>query len=708
MSEQLSPGSKRWQQLAQVFFLLLLSATPLCSWAKDEDLIPKIPIPVLHSYKPSEGPIFESWATERGLSRREIPQPENFATGSGAPLTWKPIPDQPQESPANARTTLRTRLRNHKKENAPPGRWMHSVVVYEAQIFTFGGVVNAQTLLNDVWGYDYSQEAWHELEPPSNPLLHHPLNSETEMDRLRRKEHFHPPGSPPQPTFRLTPANARSKVSSFRRQNLAKLHGDEMQVVSVPSVVVQPPLAVEPIALGARHAHFDLGAKSFLQVDQEPQVQGDARELPYLRTPLEEAEHRDHSARNRDDGELKMGKHFGLNGDGKLHGLSFLEVQEHVMAHAAGTLKAPRDDPLLSEFLAATANSLWTYHLGARIWSEIVPATNKLAPLGRWLHTAVVPTSETSTSPAMYVFGGVSQQLKLLNDVWKLDLKSYVWTDVTPTCTSPTMCPEAREGHAATVTSYNSFDISGGMTSAYTPLDDIWTFSTSTKRWTQKAGSVNDKTTPTSCSNRHPCIPEARWMHTMTAIPCNYDKNSLSSCPLSTKVGTVIYGGCSAEFAPLDDVWLHTSSLGWFPVSPIPSMKRGRPTGMPKPHPPVGTVDPFYDYIVAPARWLHTAAVVPTSNRKYVMLVHGGAANNVVLDDVWIFPASDCLAALQKISKATRSNPDEYQPDQLLGNCSWIEDVPVGKFPIAREGHAAVVISHPKVCTLTPATGSAA
>ena len=65
---------------------------------------------------------------------------------------------------------------------------MHSVVVYEAQIFTFGGVVNAQTLLNDVWGYDYSQEAWHELEPPSNPLLHHPLNSETEMDRLRRKE----------------------------------------------------------------------------------------------------------------------------------------------------------------------------------------------------------------------------------------------------------------------------------------------------------------------------------------------------------------------------------------------------------------------------------------------------------------------------------------------------------------------------------------
>ena len=189
---------------------------------------------------------------------------------------------------------------------------------------------------------------------------------------------------------------------------------------------------------------------------------------------------------------------------------------------------------------------------------------------------------------------------------------------------------------------------------------------------------MNGKTTKYSCKNRQPCIPEARWMHTMTAIPCNHESNSLSSCPFGVKVvcsstsfldmsrtkqhylpvppfcvfvyvqGTIIYGGCSAQFTPLDDVWLYTSSTGWFPVSPIPSMPRAKPMGgIPKKHAPVGTSDPFFDYISAPARWLHTSTVVPTSNRKYVMLVHGGAANNVVYDDVWIFPASDCLAALK-------------------------------------------------------------
>ncbi len=92
------------------------------------------------------------------------------------------------------------------------GRWLHSMVVHEAQLFVFGGVVNAQTLLNDVWSYDYAQEAWHELESPSNPLLHHPFNSEVERDRLRRRGHYHPPGTPPEPDFHATPAHSMVRL----------------------------------------------------------------------------------------------------------------------------------------------------------------------------------------------------------------------------------------------------------------------------------------------------------------------------------------------------------------------------------------------------------------------------------------------------------------------------------------------------------------
>ena len=61
----------------------------------------------------------------------------------------------------------------------------------------------------------------------------------------------------------------------------------------------------------------------------------------------------------------------------------------------------------------------------------------------------------------------------------------------------------------------------------------------------------------------------------------------------------------------------------------------------------------------------------------------------------------------RKVSASTRSNQDEYQPDLLLGNCTWIEDVPVGKFPIAREGHAAVVVAHPKVSSMSSQSKSA-
>jgi len=251
--------------------------------------IPSIPIPIQHSYKPQDGPVFESWATERGLSHRDVPQPENLAGPGATSFSWKPIPDEPEPPTQNFRTTLRTRLRNHKKENAPPGecprkrlcaaghacclltryasscstlgRWMHSLVVHDAQIYTFGGVINAQTLLNDVWGYDYAQEAWHELESPSNPLLHHPMNSEAESDVLKRKHHFHPPGSPPEPSFRHTPANAIAKSSAFRRQNFDRMEGDEMQVISVPSLVVQPPLGVQPVSLSNKYAHFDSGTQ---------------------------------------------------------------------------------------------------------------------------------------------------------------------------------------------------------------------------------------------------------------------------------------------------------------------------------------------------------------------------------------------------------------------------------------------------------------
>jgi hypothetical protein len=89
--------------------------------AGEAGALPEIPIPVQHTYRPMEGPVFESWSTERGLSRRNVPQPESFAAPNEATFSWNPLPDGPPDPTQNHRTSLRYRLRNFKKENAPPG-----------------------------------------------------------------------------------------------------------------------------------------------------------------------------------------------------------------------------------------------------------------------------------------------------------------------------------------------------------------------------------------------------------------------------------------------------------------------------------------------------------------------------------------------------------------------------------------------------------
>merc|ERR1711925_2763 len=85
----------------------------------------------------------------------------------------------------------------------------------------------------------------------------------------------------------------------------------------------------------------------------------------------------------------------------------------------------------------------------------------------------------------------------------------------------------------------------------------------------------------------------------------------------------VIYGGCSENFAPLDDVWVFnptTSGDVWREIMPTSY----RP----------------------PARWLHSSSVIATSVpmgqdarsvKSQGLMIYGGAANNAPMDDLWVF-----------------------------------------------------------------------
>ena len=60
----------------------------------------------------------------------------------------------------------------------------------------------------------------------------------------------------------------------------------------------------------------------------------------------------------------------------------------------------------------------------------------------------------------------------------------------------------------------------------------------------------------------------------------------------------------------------------------------------------------------------------------WVMMVQGGAANNVLMDDLWTFTVGN-------------------DKDEATQEYVWIEMYPVGNVPMAREGHASVSILNP-------------
>ena len=115
-------------QIQWTLFLLLLLLAILqpanCQTEESRGEIPSLPLPVSHTYLPQDRPVFESWAKERGLIHRATPIPEEYLNPSESTFAWHPIPDKPDGAVENLRTTLRARMRNIKKEKAPPGRWV--------------------------------------------------------------------------------------------------------------------------------------------------------------------------------------------------------------------------------------------------------------------------------------------------------------------------------------------------------------------------------------------------------------------------------------------------------------------------------------------------------------------------------------------------------------------------------------------------------
>lgn len=277
---------------------------------------------------------------------------------------------------------------------------------------------------------------------------------------------------------------------------------------------------------------------------------------------------------------------------------------------------------------AAARGDVWAYDIDTRTWSQ--PAVAELEPEARWMHTAVVNSKDDV--PSMVIFGGCSNSFKLLNDVWEYKYPSSwtkVWEDPDGSKVEAKKGPTAREGHAAAlgVASFSSSALQemyvfGGINLTFVPNSDMWKYDIGKKTWEHVVPSGE-------------LVPPARWMHTM----------------VGTKGGTelVIFGGCSSVSGPLDDTWLYSvKDKTWELLT-------------------------HEDTYPPPARWLHSAVpLISGSSEPYAefVVIFGGAANNVLMDDMWFFHVDDRV---------------------------WIEDYAASDAPMARDGHTMTLVASPQM-----------
>ena len=148
-------------------------------------------------------------------------------------------------------------------------------------------------------------------------------------------------------------------------------------------------------------------------------------------------------------------------------------------------------------------DDFWLFDVQSDSWLMINPHEGANPPR-RSLHTAV------TIGTKMVIFGGVSDNNMLLNDIWTYDVNTRMWEEVV--IGNAQDVPLPREGHvmvAGPTEETSSFTIHGGMGYGYVPYEDTWTFDLPTGTWTQVAVVRNIE---------EEWVPDGRWMHSAVTI----------------------------------------------------------------------------------------------------------------------------------------------------------------------------------------------
>ncbi|HVP35810.1 MAG TPA: kelch repeat-containing protein [Terriglobales bacterium] len=205
-------------------------------------------------------------------------------------------------------------------------------------------------------------------------------------------------------------------------------------------------------------------------------------------------------------------------------------------------------------------NDLYSLDLNTNIWTQLSPGG--ILPSPRWNHTAIYNPADSS----MVIFGGrqlyqgleanggsdttslnnagISNtlmkgqvQLPWFNDLWKLDLKTLTWSQLTPL----SELPAAREFHSATyVPVGNSMVVYAGYADGL-DYGDLWKYDFATNIWSQ-------------------IVPSGEQPMSREAHSAFYDDSK--NCIL-------IFGGNSHSLRYFGDIWeFDLNRLSWKNISP--------------------------------------------------------------------------------------------------------------------------------------------
>lgn len=564
---------------------------------------------------------------------------------------------EPEEFPADPPKRARGRMGDNAKHEplplSPPGTYMHTAVRIGDKMYVYGGVVSYEEnkYMNDLWLFDFGASEYVQLQGNYvPPLPTHAGLSDEDAETFAPKDVPAMPGlatAPRNPSVKIEPLHPNSLPSSpfLPRRRAAR----PVRVVPLEHIYLKD--AHKPLASGtgnleqtlAGHAKINLPppakdqqpAASFLQTEQHLSMHHQQRTKFMSRTMRVlrggAGAHAIHPSNNF-PGDRRGSPYASARfyKDGEVASKNARGQQPAIQTVEQGAA-TPHSAPNDSQDSAPYAKQdLWSYDFTTHQWELVQIASSQPLAHSPWLTPAQLkdpvfkdplpillpPTRRLHTSVVMkdrmVVFGGVSYNNLILGDLWIFDPAEASWLEAS--ADGPGGSPILpREGHTAIALMDGlSMLVFGGVSYGFLPFNDLWKYSAVDNTWVRlSSGSGEDQNAPMQ-----------RWLHTAVL-----HKNTNSM---------IVFGGLTAHYVPLNDVQIYDiASNSWHLQTCIDT-------------PPM-------------PRMMHVAVTI-----RDIMLVTGGAANNLPLEDLFVLD---------------------------LKTWRWRELIQTNGYPFARTGATAIVLS---------------